>query len=73
MLKKGDKVKLNNIENIGEYAPHLKIGDVGIIVCTLFTSQVFIVDFENIGPGFRSDYAFEAFELESASLLKLVK
>ena len=62
-FKKADKVKLATLKDIGEYHPHLKVGDVGTITDTL-PQGIFIVVFENTVPGIRNQYAFEDFELE---------
>lgn len=62
-FKKDNKVKLATLENVGEYAPHLKVGDVGTVTEVLM-GGVFIVVFENPVPGIRNQFAFEDFELE---------
>lgn len=64
-FKIGDKVKLITLKDIGEYHPHLKVGDVGII--TDYLSQgIFVVKFEKHEPDLRNQYAFDDFELELA-------
>lgn len=60
-FKRGDKVKLTTLDDIGRHAPHLKVGDIGNIRSTL---GFYIVEFENLEPGLRNTYEFEAFELE---------
>ena len=63
-FKRNDKVKLTTIEDIGVNAPHLKVGDVGTIISYLNFPTLFVVEFENVAPGIRNNFAFDAFELE---------
>jgi len=63
-FKTGDRVKLITLKQVGAHAPHLKIGDVGIIQGNFMLPELYIVIFENIGPNLRNNYAFESYELE---------
>jgi len=63
-FKAGDKVKLTTTEQVSQYASYLKVGDIGVILDNFVLPTIFIVDFENLEPDLRSDFAFESFELE---------
>ena len=63
-FKAGDKVKLTTTEQVSQHVSYLKVGDIGVILGNFVLPTIFIVDFENIEPDLKSDFAFKAFELE---------
>lgn len=62
----GDRVKVTAVEQIGEHASHLKIGDTGVITGNFVSPDVFIVVFDDVAPGLRDDFAFTADQIELA-------
>lgn len=63
-FKKNDKVKLTTTQDTSKHAPHLKVGDIGTVVSYVNFPTLFVVEFENIAPGIRNNFAFDDFELE---------
>lgn len=59
-FKVGDKVKLNTIEHICDFAPKLKVGDIGT-VNSISISGIYIVLFNEDDD---QQWAFDTFELE---------
>lgn len=60
-FKEGDKVTLTTIEDIGEFSPYLKVGDVGTVI---HVDWLYRVLFDRIAP---QAFQFEAFELQLVS------